>query len=165
MVPRGAALLIGGEPDPSVRALITTFVRVVDKAILEYQSAREAFLIYGSSREALHIGALSRGTSHLECCVTNAHRAFTCLHVLKQQQQSPTVDRTTRLLAESMSDAVREARHLIEHVTGEIMKPTGRWHAPGLTDTGALEVGNVSIPTAQLASALRVLWKIADSLA
>lgn len=62
-----------GPRDYPEGALATSFLRLVDKAIISHELARREF---DASNESRSFATLLRGQGHLETCIGSAHRAL-----------------------------------------------------------------------------------------
>ncbi|MGJ7521762.1 hypothetical protein ACSFA0_14850 [Variovorax sp. LT1P1] len=61
--------------DREVRALETTFLRLVESALLEYDQMEESIRSFWETSTYVNFGAMNAAVSNAEICVTNMHRA------------------------------------------------------------------------------------------
>jgi hypothetical protein len=112
--------LMVGAPGLSKKASLyrTIFVRLLDKAIREYQQAREAFLAnIAEANRAMHFIAF---TDHIETCINAVSRLFKLLDRIKSEKESPAFPRELRKLVGTKSECVANVRNAVEHMDEEI---------------------------------------------
>jgi hypothetical protein len=151
----------------------TIFVRLVDKAVHEYQEARDT-LIAGVDdwshpvEDMVKKGKLYRLTDHLENCINAVARLLQITDRMKNESATVVIDRTLRKSIESHSKSVRDVRNLIEHMEEEIQKDNLGKDKPiilKLNDQGdGAEIGNKHITFNDLAQTIRKLYEIARLL-
>lgn len=166
--------LIGsyGSTGSPQKCLITSFVRLVEKCIHEYELGRghlEAFA--GSSG----FTEFFRAQGHFENSIQTLQRTLLFLDALitrgvKGADGSPVLPKRNRLavLSKSARDRVNDLRDAIEHMDDRIRKtntyPAG--HAIGLHPSKLeLRLGNASVSYAELAHWLTELHGLADTFA
>ena len=100
--------------------LATAFVRLVEKAVLEYQSSRARFVEFGSDGV---LDDLYRAQDHFENCVLATHRSLEYVHLLRglgvrRADGQPFIPRPRELevLSQDVRDRVRKMRDLTEHL-------------------------------------------------
>lgn len=106
------------------------FVRLVDKALLEYAQAREVILdqIAEANRpteEMLRNGRyfnIFGFTNHIENCINAIRRIYKLLERIKTEKESPTIPREIRRLVESKSESIGVLRNVVEHIDEIIIK-------------------------------------------
>jgi hypothetical protein len=123
----------GGPTDPVPRLYATAFVRLADKTLREYETARvemEEFVTTPSS----HLSPYFTAIGHFETCVHSLHRALCFLERLrrvglKRNDGTPLVprDNAFRPLSATVRDAVREMRDGIEHLDDDLLKLKIPW--------------------------------------
>lgn len=144
------------------KLLVLNLVRLVDYAIREHAAARRCLQRHVESGEPTD---LFDCLGHLEACIGGTRRAFRCLGRLKRYRDF-RLDRSLRRLAERYALSVQQARNTVEHMDDEIhggKLDGGKRPWPVLSDAGdRLTIGRHTILFADLASALRGLWRIAE---
>jgi hypothetical protein len=114
-----------GNPGLSPKAALyrTNFVRLIDKALREYNQAREAVLadIAEANRPAKEMTAGRRMhfivfTDHIENCINAVERLFKLLKRIKSEKQSPAWPKELRRLLETKSESIANARNAVEHI-------------------------------------------------
>jgi hypothetical protein len=117
-----------GEPGLSQREGFyrRNFVRLVDKALLEYQDARSALIkqIEEGNAEVLSTGAASffRFIRHLENCVNATSRLLKLADRIKSEKGSLSLPRLARRSIEAHSRTIPDIRNAIEHMDEIIRK-------------------------------------------
>ena len=116
-------MFIGGvELDFQHRALLSSFVRLVEAAVIEYRSGRAALFEYWSTHNAIALGAMHRSSSHFESCITDMHRATNCIRHLRRRQDLPEdlakllQGRRPSFVGGSASGQMRKFRDEIHHL-------------------------------------------------
>ncbi len=115
-----------GDPGLSRKAALyrRNFVRLVDKALREYNEARGAVLadVAEANRSAkemkkggqqMHIIVF---TDHIETCINATARLFKLLERIKSEKQSPALPRELRRLLETKSKSIAHVRDAVEHM-------------------------------------------------
>ena len=106
------------------------FVRLIDKAIYEYQQAREAILAQVEDKERpakdmQKIGRISYillFTNHLENCINAIRRLFHLIDRIKNEKDDPNISRILRKQIESLGSSIVTIRDSIEHIDEIIMR-------------------------------------------
>ena len=94
--------------DAATNALVDTYIRLVEAAILAYQLGEKALREFWNNHGGLSLSALNRSVSHFEACTTDMHRAIRCL---KRLRGSAAIPQPVKALAfqgrpKFLSDAV-----------------------------------------------------------
>jgi len=102
-------------------AYITSFIRILDKAICEYHQSRKQLQAYIESANKTIL--IMKAVSHLETCVHSLRR---CLHLFERIKQLCIGDsgkqRLLRRVIQSKLRSVRDVRDAIEHMDELIAK-------------------------------------------
>lgn len=106
------------------------YIRLVDKALIEYQEAREAILaeIAEANRSSEQMGKHGRHiyvitfTNHIETCINAVSRLYKLLERIKSEKESPAFPRELRRLVETKSESVSNVRNAVEHTDEQIHK-------------------------------------------
>lgn len=150
------------------------FCRLVDKAIYEYQVAREAILdeIYACTqrrdwpdgRPLFIFGFID----HFETCINAANRALRIFDRLKGDALLAELARDQRRSLEAHSRSLVTLRNAIEHVDNVICNdemPEGRPVMLGFNDSGDRAViGTYEVGFSDVALTLRKLYEIGEML-
>lgn len=121
----GNLLGVHGPHTPSGKQIADGFVRLVEKAILEYQASRERLLAFQEKGE---VDDQFRAQDHIETSLQSTHRAITYLDRLRnmgfrQVDGSAFIPRPRDLeiLRENVKTKVRELRDFAEHLDQDIV--------------------------------------------
>jgi hypothetical protein len=152
------------------------FTRLIDKAIREYQLARNSILaqIEESQRPAEVMEREGRFffilgfTDHLETCLNAVHRVLKLLDRLKAEKLPTPLSRELRRAIEAHTRELSTIRNVIEHIDEYIQRDQVADGSPimlGLADSenGAV-IGDLMITFTDLAAALRKLHEVGNSL-
>ncbi|MFN2399320.1 MAG: hypothetical protein ABR543_11860 [Gemmatimonadaceae bacterium] len=150
--------------------LATSFLRLVDKAIIGHELARREFTAWNERRS---FAALLRGQGHLETCVSSMHRALTFAERLRSrglvtEDSQPLIPRARDLpvFSDDARQRIRRLRDAIEHVDAQIIAgecPVGQPIA--LEPRGAeMWLEDVRIGYGELAAWLRQLRALATTV-
>ena len=164
-----------GEPGLSQKTRLyrRNFVRLVDRALMEYQEARE--LIFAqiaemnrSSKEMIRDGRsiyLFTFPDHIETCINAVRRLYKLLERIKTKKQSPGLPRELRRQVETIEETIVDIRDAIEHMDELIHnselaagKPI---MAAGSENWDAVVVSNYELKFEDLAIVLRKMYEIA----
>lgn len=74
--------------DPQVNALSTTFVRLVESALIDYRQAREAVFEFWAD-SGFPLGIMHLAISRYEACVSDMSRAVRCFRRLRRHESLP----------------------------------------------------------------------------
>ncbi len=126
---------------------LTGFLRMVDKAVFEYEAARVALEQYVASQNMTSL--ILRAVAHLETCINSTHRALKFVEHMRQYQAAPDIDRVVQRALSSDGRAIPSIRNAIEHMDNWIS--TGQVRAGDPVALMVSEQGDmVSIASEQL---------------
>lgn len=128
-----AKMTISGIPqstDNVTFLLASTFVRMVDVAIYEYQLARESYFGYYNEPNLGSSVSISErllpAISHLENCISNTTRALKICDSLRQREPSENcaalIKREEWRPLEAMDKAIRDIRDSIQHADERLLE-------------------------------------------
>jgi hypothetical protein len=111
--------------DRAVNALASTYMRLVEEAIVEYQLASAALHKVWSDHSSIQLGAMHRSISHFESCVTDMHRAIATYRRLRNH---PTRDPLSAHLtwpkpvfnSDKVAAQLRNARDAVHHLDDKL---------------------------------------------
>jgi hypothetical protein len=122
----GKLLGVHAQPSGRARQIADGYVRLVEKAVLEYQESRTklvAFLVDGTADREY------RAQDHFESCVQSLHRAMEYLEHLrrfgyKRGDGTPFIPRPreVEVLRDSIRAQVRDMRDAVEHLDRDILE-------------------------------------------
>jgi hypothetical protein len=168
-------LLIGESSlSHNARLYRRNFVRLVDKALREYNEARGAILadVAEANRPVKEMKKRGREihviafTDHIETCINAVSRLFKLLERIKSEKQSPAWPRELRRLLETKSEPIANIRDAVEHIDEKIQKgEIGPGKPIMLTvseNDEALMVANYEIKFEELAMVLKKMHEVAQ---
>ncbi len=123
--------LLIGEPGITKKVSLyrRNFIRLIEKALLEYEQARQVILdqIAEANRPAKEMEKTGRYidlfgfTNHIEDCINAIRRIYKLLERIKAEKVSPSIPREIRRLVESKNDNIAELRNQVEHIDDIIL--------------------------------------------
>lgn len=139
------------------------FVRLVDKAVYEYNEARNAVVAQIKDKQAtIYVTVI---TNHLENCINAVKRSLNLLDRIRHHQRAPFImDRTTYRAINFYSDEVKDIRDTIEHIDERIAKDEIKNCPVALDiseDASKATIGDKSISLICLANLIRKLHGLA----
>lgn len=104
-----------------LRAYISSFIRILDKAIHEYNQSREGLQAYIGSANKTTL--LVKGVNHLETCVNSLRRCLRLFERMKYLRLGDTGEmRQLRRLIRGKSEVLEDVRNAIEHIDDYLAK-------------------------------------------
>ena len=151
------------------------FVRLVDKAMFEYQESRSTIIAQieemQRSTEEIETGRvlyILGFTDHFENCINATARLLKLLDGIKSESESPFISRQIRKLIRAYSKSFPGIRDVIEHMDERIRGDKLVGGLPVMLAIGdegdEAMVANHRIKFNDLATALRKLHMVADQL-
>lgn len=117
---------VHAQPSGRARQIADGYVRLVEKAVLEYQESRTKLVAFFADGTADHE---YRAQDHFESCVQSLHRAMEYLEHLrrfgyKRGDGTPFIPKPRELevLRDSIRDQVRDMRDAVEHLDRDILE-------------------------------------------
>lgn len=174
--------------DYKINALASTYMRLVEAALVEYRLARPQLNAFWNTHDSFNLSAMHRAISHFETCLTNMHRAISCFVRFRRRPEVPDELRATlnkekpEFIAARVSDRLREMRNAIHHLEervadgtigeGEsfVLAPDGietpHPTEPGQTDKviDRLKIGSQEILFSELAGWLTEMARFAEKI-
>lgn len=110
-----------------VNALATTYMRLVEAAVAEYQLASTALREFWANHNSLGLPVMHRSISHFETCVSDVHRAIDTYRRLRNHKSRDPLsvylaDHRPAFLSDSVANRFREVRNAIHHLPEKIGK-------------------------------------------
>ncbi len=160
-------MFIGAGPkDQAAKSFLHSFLMVTDKALREYNAARELLIQYiaSANQTMLYLEALGR----FESCINSVKRGLGFADRMAAYPQSPKIERTLRRLFKLYYSTIKPLRDAIEHIDEDIISggiAEGEARALTLTRDGeCLEITRYRLTFTDLASVLRRLHALAVEL-
>ncbi|TSA44403.1 hypothetical protein D4R51_03870 [bacterium] len=144
------------------------FVRLADKAIYEYQIAREAVIEQINDKDGGIY--LAKIINHLENCINSVRRLLYLFDRIKSDRKNPfIIDRSLRRLIESKSSQIVDMRDIIEHIDTEILGgkiKNDQTIALDISDNASeIMIGGFNLSLTDLSSLITHFHSIASELA
>lgn len=156
-------LLVGHVAADPLGLYLREFVRLVDKAIFEYEDARVAFETGCENHRCIlpHIAF----TNHFETCVNAIARLLKLLDRIARVHSDSSSTRTIRKMAQACGRNVCGARGAVEHMAEDIQSGRQSIGKPVMLmlseDGREVIIGDNQILLTNVASALKALQKVA----
>ena len=122
----GKLLGVHAQPSGRERQIADGYVRLVEKAVLEYQESRTkliAFLANGMADDE------HRAQDHFESCIQSLHKAILYLERLRRKgyeraDGTPFIPRPkeVEVLRDSIKSQIRKMRDAVEHLDSDILE-------------------------------------------
>ena len=142
--------------------LLTSYIRLVDKTVHEYELARRCLEAYASTPRNV-ISPLMYATGHMENCLNTLTRALNFADQIRRTRAGPILDRVTATRLRKFRDEIVELRHAIEHV--EEMLVAGKLDDGAAVAIvlyeGQVELGGHTVQFADLAKGIEALHELA----
>lgn len=109
-----------------INALVSTYVRLVEAALIEYQYGAAKLKEFWGTHSSLNLGAMHRSISHFETCISNMYRATNCFRRLRRDRgQDPLSielnSEKVRFASDAVADRFRLIRNEIHHLEELVM--------------------------------------------
>lgn len=111
-----------------VNALASTYVRLVEAALVEYRLGAENMREFWDPRrgDSLNLGAGFRATSHFENCLSDMYRAANCFRRLRRHRDRDPLsvalnDEKPSFATDAVADRFVQMRHEIHHLEELVM--------------------------------------------
>jgi len=152
------------------------FVRLVDKAVFEYQESRSTIIaqieeMQRSTEEMVETGRvlhILNFTDHFENCINATARLLKLLDKIKNESRSPSISRLVRRLVEAYSKSIPDIRNAIEHMDEKIRGDEIVEGQPVMLSVGddgdKATIASYHIKFNDLATTLRKLHAVAKQL-
>lgn len=113
--------------NPRVNALATTYVRLVEAALIEYRLAEAPLKEFWEESSSIKISAMHKSVAHFEACITDMHRAIRCFTWLRNNEMVPEglriilcTEKPT-FIADKIAGRLRKVRDAIHHMEEKFM--------------------------------------------
>lgn len=157
-----------GPNDAKAQQYLISFIRITDKALMEYKAARISLYEFVNSKE-IHLSLIFQCVSHLETCLNSVRRALRFFDQMKRHQSGPFFQRQDSKLIDRYDKSITDIRHAIEHMDERIQHDkieAGKPIALLVNESGdRVEIANESLSFDTLASLLRKIHALAEELA
>jgi len=121
--------------DFRVHALASTYVRLVEAALVEYELGAAKVREFWSAEEAVSLSAIARSSSHFESCISDMHRATNCFRRLRRNQLKDSLcarlkSERAAFATQAAGDEIRLMRNEIHHLENSIIEGQLRTDQP-----------------------------------
>ena len=168
-----------GDRDISRRTALNRrlFIRLIDKAVDEYNAARELIVAQiaegrRSSEEMAKDGRhiyMFKFVDHMENCISSVRRIIRFLNVLKGNQDGLAFSRTVRKQIESLTSSIVDVRDTIEHMDERIQNDIIQTSEPvmlKISDTqDGIMIAAHSLKFSVLSTLIKKLHELGQSMA
>ena len=109
-----------------INALTSTYVRLVEAAIFEYNAGNLELRKFWSTNTSINLSAMHKSISHFETCISNMHRATNCFRRLRRDRLQDPLSKvlnsqTAEFATDAITDIFRNIRNDIHHLEEKIM--------------------------------------------
>jgi hypothetical protein len=119
---------LGNRPDAyKIHAIVTTYVRLVEGALVHYSQARLHVLRLWNTHTAIAIGSHNLSATYFEDCINSMHRATLCMRRVRSNREVPANLKALfpikpRFTADAVADRLRGVRDTIQHMEEKVLK-------------------------------------------
>jgi hypothetical protein len=119
-------ILLGNRPDAyKVHAIVTTYVRLVEGALVHYWRARNQVLKFWNMHTAIAIGSHNLSSTYFEDCINSMHRAALCMNRMRGNRDVPDdlkglFPKRPRFAADAVAKRLRDMRDTIQHMDEKV---------------------------------------------
>lgn len=156
-----------GANDYAARAFQTTFVRVTDKALEDYELARSAFQEFVTRSSNSVWSPLFRATGHMENCLSSLERIFRLARRLLEHPETSDLVSGVSALAPDVRKRISTIRNAMEHIDERLVNKKIKEGDLTMLFMGedSIELQEISVQYADLARWLTELHDLADKVA
>ncbi len=163
LVFRGRSLPV----DYAARVMVSTFVRVTEHAVEEYEIAQLRFEEFINRPSNGHLFSLFNASDHLESCISLIDRACNFLGRMRERPELSTLVPNLSVMVKANRQRVAILRNATEHLETRLLKGTiseGDYVMLSLSND-ACELERCSIAYAELAGWLTEMHALASRFA
>ncbi len=155
-----------GIEDQTASSFLHNFLMVTDKALREYNEARELLIQYVASANKTML--LVEAFGRFETCINSIRRCLRYVDKMARHPCSPVIDRTLKRLLGSYESTIKPLRDAIEHMDEDILSgetPRGIPRALMITRDGeGLQIARHRLSFTEVSAILRQLHSLATKL-
>jgi hypothetical protein len=121
-------VFLGNRPDAyKIHAIVTTYVRLVEGALVHYGQARQHTLTYWDTHAEVAMGSATLSVTYFEDCLTSMHRATLCMSRIRSNRQVPDdiealFPRKPRFASAAVAERLRGVRDAIQHMDERVLR-------------------------------------------
>ena len=110
-----------------VNALASTYMRLVEAAIVEYRLGSAALQQVWSNHSSLGLRAMHRSISHFESCISDMHRAIAAYRRLRSHPDRDPLsvylaDQKPAFISDKIAFQIRDMRDAVHHLEEKVVK-------------------------------------------
>lgn len=111
----------------AINALTTTYVRLVEAALVEYRAGTAALKEFWGTGATFKLGAMNRSVSHFEACISDMLRATNCFRRLRGDSQHDPLSLALRadkaaFATDTVWDRIRTMRNEVHQLDEMIVE-------------------------------------------
>ena len=151
-----------GPKDKHAQMLVKSFARLLDKALYEYESARNSLLEDIKTPNEV-MTPYFRTVDHLETCITTLQRTIEFARKIRKTSKAPVLPRKVNVLSDDTGNRIKKIRNAIEHMDKDIIQGKLKENdsIALVAKSDALELSGEEIYYNELANWLRELHSLA----
>ena len=108
--------------DYATRAMVSTYVRVTERAVEEYEMARTQFSEFTNRPSNGHFFSLFRASDHLESCISHVDRACNFLRAMPKRAEIAGLIPDLAVMIKANRQRIAILRNATEHLETRLMK-------------------------------------------
>ena len=156
----------GGPKAIKSRALVSNYIRIVDQAVRQYKSAKEAFEKYLNTPNDV-IGPIFVSVGYFEALLSSLKRAIKFAERIRRDRDCPPISNALSIFSTTSHKTITYFRNAIEHLDEEIYNDTQKEGDPItlLIKDNSIELSGIEISYKSMETWIRELDDIARKLA
>jgi hypothetical protein len=112
-----------------INALTSTYVRLVEASLIEYQSGEARLREFWGASSSLNLRAMHQSMSHFEACLSNIYRAINCYRRLRRDKEHDPISRHLKaekagFATDAAVERFRAIRNAIHHLEAMVVDGT-----------------------------------------
>lgn len=108
--------------DYATRAMVSTYVRVAERAVEEYETARTQFSEFTDRPSNGHFFSLFRASDHLESCISHVDRACSFLRAMPKRAELAGLIPDLAVMIKANRQRIAILRNATEHLETRLVK-------------------------------------------
>lgn len=127
----GSSIFLTGNRarDYQVTAILSTYIRLVEAAFIQYKEARRLILKVWSNHSAIEIGAANHSATNFENCITSMHRSVLCMQKIRGIRAVPDdikalFPKRPVFAIDTVANRLRDIRNTIQHLDDQVLNGT-----------------------------------------
>jgi hypothetical protein len=109
------------------RALMSTYIRLVEGAYAHYGTARSHVYTFWNTHTGIAIGSVNLSSTYFEDCINCMHRAVLCITGIRGNKQIPAdvkkvLSSRPRFATGAVANRIRAMRHAVQHMDERVLQ-------------------------------------------